>query len=270
MRPVIEDYQAKRRRARIVSRSLLAVGVLLALVSAGVTYAIASRAPAPDASVETSAVVVATRDVAARTVVTADDVRIARVPADVLPELAFRDTAVAIGRIATQPIAKNEILVPAKFAVGGGGGGFAVYPEGQRPTGTAPDYRAMSLSILDQNAVGGAVQPGDLVDIVFTIGYIPTALGTGPLDIDYAARIVAERIAVLAKDTTTIYTFRVDAAQGERITALLAAGAQLHLLLRAGDDARAPRASGAIFSSEAGGIIRAIPTLRPAATAAPR
>lgn len=266
---MIEDYQAKRRRARIVSRSLLAFGVFLALVSAVVTYAIASRAPAPDASLETSAVVVATRDLAARTVVTADDVRIARVSADVLPEGALRDPAVAVGRVATQSIAKNEMLVPAKFAVGGGGG-FAVYPEGQRPTGTTPDYRAMSLSILDQNAVGGAVRPGDIVDIVFSIGYVPTALGTGTLDIDYAARIVAERVAVLAKDTTTIYTFRVDAAQAERITALQAAGAQLHLLLRAGDDARAPRASGAIFSSEAGGIIRSIPTVRPAATAAPR
>lgn len=197
----------------------------------------------------------------------------ARIGAEVLPESAIRDAAIVIGRVTTQPIAKNEVVLSAKFtAPSGGGGGFAVYPEGQQPTGATPDYRAMSMSILDQHAVGGAVQPGDIVDILFSISYIPSLLGAGTnaIDSDFAARILAERVTVLARDTTTIYTVRVDAAQAERIAAMQAAGATLHLLLRAGDDARAPRASGAIFTSEAGVIIRAIPTVRPSPTAAPR
>lgn len=268
---MIEDYQAKRRRARIVSRSLLGLGITLAFVSALVTYVIASRVP-DAAGIETAQVLVADRDIAARTIITPGDVRIARVAADVLPESALRDPAVAIGRVTTQPIAKNEIVLSAKFTTGGGGG-FAVYPEGQQPTGTTPDYRAMSLNILDQSAVGGSVQAGDIVDIVFSIAYLPSVLGSGTAtnasDTDFAARILAERVTVLAKDSTTIYTFRVDAAQAERIAAMQAAGALLQLLLRASDDTRSPRASGAIFSSEAGGIIRAIPTIRPRATAPP-
>lgn len=269
---MIEDYQAKRRRARILSRGLLAAGIALAVLSAIVTYAIATRAPGPDgASIVTAQVLVASRDLSARTVVTANDVRLARVTAEVIPEGAIRDAAVVVGRITTQPIAKNEVVLAARFTAGGGGG-FAVYPEGQQPTGTTPDYRAMSLLILEQHAVGGAVQPGDVVDILFSLAYLPSVLGTGTnaVETDFAARILAERVTVLAKDATTIYTVRVDAAQAERLAAMQAAGATLQLLLRAGDDMRVPRASGAVFTSEAGGLIRAIPTLRPSATPAPR
>lgn len=262
---MIEDYQAKRRRARIVQRSLLAFGFFLAIASAVLTYYFASRAPAIEGPVTVNTqVLVARRDIPVRTVVTADDVMVVQTTAGVVPAGSLREPGEAIGRIATQPIAQNEIIHASRFT-GSATTGFAIFPEGQQPSGSAPDFRAMSMHIPDSQAVGGTVNAGDRVDILFSITYVPDQIGLGPgAGQDFAARILAENIAVLARDQTTLYTFRVEAAQAERIAALHASGAQLHLLLRRSDDTRAPRASGAIYTSEAGRIIRAIPTGSPA------
>lgn len=260
---MIEDYTAKRRRARLVARALLLGGLALAVVSALVTYAIASRVPPPDAASETVAVLVAARDLPARVAITAADVRVARAVAESVPAGALAEPGAAIGRITTQAIARNEIVVPARFSETGGSAPFAIYPAGQAPGGSTPDWRAMSLAILDAQAVGGAVQPGDTVDVLFSLTYIPASIGvSAATDADYAGRILAERVTVLARKDN-IYTLRVDAAQAERMAAMLAASASVQLLLRSGDDTRAPRASGAIYSSEAGALLRAIPTVRP-------
>lgn len=262
---MIEDYQAKRRRARVVQRSLLAFGFFLAIASAVLTYYFASRAPAVEgpATVDTP-VLVARRDIPARTVVTADDVMVVQTTAGVVPAGSLRDPAEALGRIATQPIAQNEIIHASRFSVSATTG-FAIFPEGQQPSGNAPDFRAMSLHVPDSHAVGGTVGAGDRVDILFSIAYVPDQIGIGVgSGQDYAARILAENVVVLAKDQGTLYTFRVEAAQAERIAAMSSSGAQLHLLLRRADDTRAPRASGAIYSSDAGRIIRSIPTASPA------
>ena len=262
---MIEDYQAKRRRARIVQRSLLAFGFFLAVVSAVLTYYFASRAPAIDGSATVNTqVLVARRDIAPRTVVTADDVMVVQTTAGVVPAGSLREPTEAVGRIATQPIAQNEIVHASRFT-GSATSVFSIFPEGQQPTGTAPDFRAMSMHIPDAQAVGGSVNAGDRVDILFALAYVPGQIGAGAGEVpDFAARILAENILVLAKDQTTLYTFRVEAALAERIAAIHASGAVPHLLLRRGDDTRAPRASGAIYSSDAGRIIRAIPTATPA------
>lgn len=264
---MIEDYQAKRRRARILQRALLATGLIVAVASAALTYSVASRAPAadPGPAVPTTQVLVARRDIPVRTVLTAEDVHVVQAAASVVPAGALRQAGEAIGRVATQPIAANEIIHGSRFT-DSVATNFAIFPAGEQPSGSSPDFRAMSLNIPDTHAVGGSVRAGDRVDILFALAFAPSQLGAGAtVEQDFAARILAENVAVLAKDeASSIYTFRVDAAQAERLASIQAAGGTIHLLLRAANDARAPRASGAIYSSEAGRIIRAIPTATPA------
>ena len=249
---MIEDYQARRRRARIVARSLFGAGIVLALLAAIAAYAYVTqtRPVAPGQA----RVVVAAHDIAARTVIGTDDVRLAEVDPAVVPAGALGDLSAAVGRAAAVPIAAREVLTPLRFA--STAAGIGVFPAGEQPTGNAPDYRAMSLNVLDANAAGGNVQAGDTIDLVFAFALEP----------DVAARIVAERVPVLAR-AATIYTLRIDAAQAERIAALQAGGATVQLLLRAGNDTRSPRASGALFANEAGAIIRPLAgTPRPSAS----
>ncbi len=50
---MIEDYQAKRRRSRRLSRLLLALGFLVALLAAAGTYLYTTRSEGPVAAVPT-------------------------------------------------------------------------------------------------------------------------------------------------------------------------------------------------------------------------
>ena len=279
---MIEDYQAKRRRSRRLSRLLLILGIILALVAGVTTYFYASFGGgggiAPAAAQPTETVVVATRDIAPRTTIVSDDLMVVRTVKDLVPPGALTSPDAAIGRLATVPIAKGEVLLPAKFQPIEGFG-FSVFPAGQQPTGSAPEFRAMSISVPDAQAVGGAIQAGDIVDIVFSLSFepprvrpaassaapapsaapaLPAAPVAGPLT-DFAAKITYERVPVLAKTLTT-YSIRIEAGQAERIAAITSAGATIHLLLRAREDTRSTTATGALYSVESSNLIRAIPT----------
>lgn len=263
---MIEDYQTKRRRDRLVARGLLAGGVVLAVLAAIATYVFVSAERGGGPLVARTSVLVAARDIAARTTIAPDDVKVVELEAAVIPAGALRVPADAVGRVATVPIATNEVVLAAKFVAAGGGTPFSVLPAGEVPSGTTPDWRAFSLTIADANAVGGALQSGDVVDVVVAVGFDaaqarPGAANQAP---DAVARTTAERVPILAR-AGTIYVLRVDAQQAERIAVLQTAGATIHLLLRAPGDARNTRARGALGSSEAAELIRGIPTPAPGA-----
>lgn len=269
---MIEDYQAKRKRGRVVARALMGGGLLLAVASALLTFVYVSQLSETSTgpTIAMSEVLIADRDLPARTLIGAGDVKLVRTAADLIPAAALRSAESAIGSVTAVPIADGEVMLASKFSAVDGSG-FSIFPAGQQPTGSSPDYRAMSLKVADANAVGGAVKPGDVVDVIFAFTYQPLQLAVpSAAEQDFAARILAERAVVLAR-AAEIYTVRVEAAQAERIAALQAGGTTMHLLLRAGDDVRVPRTAGAVYSSEAAEIIRAIPTApAPSPTPAPR
>lgn len=268
---MIEDYQAKRRRARLVARGLLVAGVSLAVASAVVVYLLARSAQTAVPTVATTGVLVAARDIAPRTTIGAGDVKVAQLTVESVPAGALRDPSEAVGRIATIAIARNEAVLPSKFVPPEGTSALSVFPVGEQPSGSAPDWRAMSLSVPEQNAVGGALLAGDVVDLIVSFSFSTERLAPGAVGgevADFAARIVAERVPILARSASS-YVVRIEAQQAERLAALQAAGATVHLILRGPGDTRDTRARGSITSAETGIIVRAIPTPTPAPTRAP-
>ena len=236
-------------RARLLSRTLLGLGVLIAVVAAIGTYfyATAARNPAP-IDVVTVDVLVAARDIEARSALGSSDVKVVRLPRDVAPANALHDASATAGLITTVALSANEPVLPTKIAQPGSEGHIAVLPPGSTVS-SSPPYRAMSISVPDTNAAGGAIEAGDHVDILYTLTIAE------PTRNDFIGRIVLQDIPVLAKTITT-YTFRVDAATAERIAALQASGGSLQLLLRAPGDARAAGTAGASFTTETQRIIR--------------
>ena len=117
------------------------------------------------------------------------------------------------------------------------------YPEGILVT--VMRYMACGLP-------GGSIQPGDLVDIVYTMQIVPDKFFKNPNPtvnaIDASARIVLERVPILAR-TLSVYVIRTDAATAERIAYLQASGGSLQLLLRAPKDDRATGTIGASFDN---------------------
>jgi Flp pilus assembly protein CpaB len=264
---MIEDYQAKRRRTRRLSRLLLLLGFVLAALSAGATYLYATTnvgRPVLPGTVQTVGVVVAARDIPPRTTLTAGDLKVVQTAPELAPANALRVPESAVGRLTTVPIANGEIMLPSKFQAAEGYS-FSVFPAGQQPSGSAPEFRAMSISVPDTSAVAGAVQVGDLVDILFVVSFETRPVGapttasapTTTPSVEFAARIIYDRIPILARSAST-YTIRVDTVQAERISALLGMGANPQILLRAQDDTRAVRTSGALASSEVNTLFRSI------------
>ena len=240
-----------RRRARLV----LIVGILIAILAGGATFVVASgsksTAPPP---VETTDVLVAARDLPARTALSAADLKVQKYPTDIAPATALKKPEDVVGKIVQVPLTAGEPVLPTKFAAAGAAT-FTVFPSNQQPPagqpippGT-PDYRAISITVADANAAGGAIQPGDVVDILFTFQFDPTKFltGTDPNRIpDFSSKLVLQNVPILAR-LASVYTIRTDAQTAEKLAYLTSAGGQLQLLLRAGQDQRSVTTTGATF-----------------------
>ncbi len=240
------------RRARLV----MIVGVLLALLAGVGAFVVGSGSSSAPAPVETTPVVVAARELARLTAITAADVKVERYPVTIAPPAALKDPKDVVGKVVTVPLAVGEPILAAKFGSATGAAPFTVFPiSAQPPAGQAippgtPDYRALSITVADGSAAGGAIQPGDLVDILYTLNLDPAKYLQGTdanRTSDFSAKIVLQNVPILAR-LLSVYTIRTDAQTAERIAYLTASGGSLQLLLRSGQDQRTAATGGATFA----------------------
>jgi pilus assembly protein CpaB len=250
-----------RRRARII----LILGVLLALGAGTMTffYAQGAQTAAPPPEEPKVDVLVAARELPARTALTAADIKVAKLAVDAAPPTGLKDPKEAIGKVLVTSVTINEPLLPTKFAAVERA--FTVFPIGEKLEPGSPNYRVMTITVPDNNAVGGILVAGDSVDIMYVFAFDPAtrlqlpqgATGTGGtagtgtqqrITSDTVAKIILGPMQILSRNAS-VYTIRVDAALAERIAYIQAAGGTLQLLLRAPQDDRAVTTTGATFSS---------------------
>jgi Flp pilus assembly protein CpaB len=247
----VEDRS--RRRARLV----LIAGVLLAAIAGVFTFFYAqttkSEAPAP---IPTTAVIVAAREIPPKTQITSADLKLVRINSDAVPPAAVSDPAQVVGKITITTISVGEPVLPSKLA-GPNGAAFVVIPPDALGANGAiqantPQYRAMSITVSDALAAGGNIQPGDTVDLLYTLNLDPVKYLTNASPTknttDVSARIVIERMPILARNLS-VYVIRTDAAMAERIAYLMAAGGQMQMVLRAPKDDRATGTTGQSFDT---------------------
>lgn len=141
--------------------------LLLALVSGGSAAYLAlaylrDRTPRlMAAEAPRSQVAVAARDLPIGTVLQAGDIRMIPWHSDAVPPGYVSDPARVVGRGLITPVSANELLLDAKLAPRGAGGGLAI---------TIPDgMRAVSVRVDDVIGVAGFVLPGTRVDVVLTL-----------------------------------------------------------------------------------------------------
>ncbi|MSQ37188.1 MAG: hypothetical protein EXR61_02600 [Chloroflexi bacterium] len=243
------------RRARLI----LILGVMIAVFSGLGTFLSASSAaaPAPAPLVPTSLVVAAARELPIRTKLVAADVRVVQVNQDAVPPGVFKDPEDLIDKILIVPRSVGETLLPSKF-VPDKAPTFTVLPPGvqfdpgQPVPPNTPNYRALSISVQDDKAVGGALQAGDPVDILYTLSFDLLKFlrpgGKPDRTADFSAKILLQRVPIIAP-VASVYTIRTDAETAERLAYLSASGGTLQLLLRAPGDQRAPTTAGATFQN---------------------
>jgi Flp pilus assembly protein CpaB len=241
---------SSRRRARLV----LIMGIALALIAGVGTFVYASGAKTDQpVAVPVTPVLVAAREIPAKTTLTAADVKLQDFNVEAKPLAGMSRAEDAVGRITIQSISIGEPILPTKFS-DPKNPAFVVIPASfigpdGAPAPNSPNFRAMSITVPDPQAVGGVVVAGDIVDLLFTLQFDPTTKLKRPTPdqtSDFSAKIILERVPILAKLAAT-YTIRVDALTAERIAYLQSSGGQLSFLLRAPKDERASGSTGTTF-----------------------
>ncbi len=256
-----------RRRARLI----LILGIVLALFAGGGTFLYASQAQtAPAPVIPTTPVLVAAREIPAKTQITPADLKLQDYNVDAKPPTALAKVDDAVGKITIAPMAVGEAVLPSKFS-DPKNPAFVVIPASfVGPDGNflpnTPNFRAMSITVSDDKAVAGAVQPGDSIDMMLTLTFDPAKFYTkiAPTQTsDFTAKIILERVPILAR-AGSVYTIRVDAATAERLAYIQGTGGSIVFLLRAPKDERASGTTGAQFSGFQGTFKLPIPEKLPA------
>ena len=139
----------------------LAISAGMALVVTGVFYQIAMRgSSSPSPEVESSEVVVATKDLEIGATIEAGDLRMEGWPASKISEGSFTEIDALVGRVPVHRILADEPVIERRLATAGSGVGLSPkVPEGMR---------AISVRVDDFNGVAGFVYPEAKVDVLVT------------------------------------------------------------------------------------------------------
>ena len=248
------EYSDKNRRR---SKVYIAVGVIIALV-VGATVFVALNASVLTSSGEVPmrSVVVAIQDIPARKAVEEADVAVRSVVADATNESAFSSLEDVLGRVVGVPVATGQLVTPNLLASSTEGQAFSILDFGSEFDPNGPDWRAVSLTVVDGNAVGGTLVPGQIVDLIVTMPLNPevgqteeeaeaqtTTVVPGP-----STKVTLQSVTILAR-TGAVYIVRADLETAEKIAELTAVGGSFTMALRPPEDDRTADTEGSTVDS---------------------
>ncbi|HET6650589.1 MAG TPA: SAF domain-containing protein [Candidatus Limnocylindria bacterium] len=252
------EYSDKNSRR---SKVYIAVGVIVALLVAATVYiALQASGLTNQGEVEMRQVVVAAVEIPGRKTIAEADVVMRNVPVDPINETAFTSMDEVLGRVVSVPVSAGQLLTPNLLASTDAGAVFSILRPGEEFDPSMPDLRAVSMTVPDDRAVGGTLQPGQPVDLIATLTVNPLAAGGGtpqpPADGEEPApdgeaprlsgpstKTTLQQLDILVRNGS-LYILRTDLATAEKITELQAAGAQFTFVLRAAEDDRSAETEG--------------------------
>lgn len=139
--------------------TLLAVAALLAVLAGGLANSwIKARLSSADKAGGTVPVIVAAIQMPFGHIVEVGDVKVVRMPSGAFPRSSFHDTKSVVGRVTTQKILPEEILLQDRVVPHGAGSALAAV--------ISPDKRAVTVRVNDVIGVAGFLLPGNRVDVV--------------------------------------------------------------------------------------------------------
>jgi pilus assembly protein CpaB len=156
----------------------LVAGVLVALLAAAVAYLVLNRAsqvqtgaPATAPEVE---VVVAARAIPVRSVLTAEDVQLKKMPVSAAPQGALRETGEAEGKVTLVDLYPGEVLLAQRLVDPN-----EVSANGRMALVVAADEVLMAFPAGDRLTQTGVLKPGDHVDLLFSLQFPTEREGGG-------------------------------------------------------------------------------------------
>ncbi len=238
------EYKDPNRRGRYI----VILGVVLALAAGGAAYYTINQAQqqAGAGGLQTVTIVVALKDIPARKAIEAEDVGTRDVPIDdTNARGVFTDAKKVIGLVPSVQILVGQPIYANLLGTGSQGGTLVILNPGEVVTPTSEAWRAVSLTVPDDRAVGGLIRAGDTVDVFVTLSVVVPAslLDAGKFYSDRSTKITYQNLTVLAK-ATSFYVVKVPENLAEEISHLQASGAaSFSFALRPPSDTRIVDAS---------------------------
>ncbi len=168
----------------------LVLGAILSIGAGWLTYRTISRAQSVTPTVQTTdttAVLVVTKDIPARTVLKESDVDVKEVPTKLVPAGAVKSVDEAVGKIARVQLIPGEILVAERLAEPTATGKDVAF--------TMPeDYVIVALPATDLLSQSNILKPGDKVDIMVSVDTGGNAAGGSMVTLDSLQNVVIQGI----------------------------------------------------------------------------
>jgi Flp pilus assembly protein CpaB len=251
------EYVGARRRRRIT----VLLGLVMAVVASGAVYYLVTR-PSTAPSVPQRTIVVAAQEIPARTLIT-DNMLVTRtVPDDPALSAVISDPAQVVNNLALVSIASGDVITRSMFGSGNAAGVSILGPQ-ETVSPDSPVWRAVSVSVSADRAVGGLLSPGDHIDLFVTLApqLFDTSGGVprpptitdpdhpGPMTLGYysaqTTKLTWTDLEILSVDKdANLYVLKVDEHQAEEIAHVQATEASFTLSLRPPADNRAVDRSG--------------------------
>ncbi len=239
------EYRDPSKRGKFI----VILGVVLALAAGGAAFFLINQAQqqAGQSGLKTVSVVVAARPIPARKPVEADDVTVRQVPLDPTNSDAIivKQPDQVIGRVLAVSVLQDQMITTNMLASTATGGQFSILEPGETIAPESEAWRAVSLTVPDDRAVGGLLQPGMTVD-VFTSATVnvPQDLTiAGRFYTDKSTKITYQNMVILAR-AGTFYVVKATLGIAEEISHLQASGnATFSLAMRPEADVRLVDAS---------------------------
>jgi len=241
------EYKDPSRRGRWI----VVVGVVLAVAAGGAAFFLINQAQqqAGQAGLQKVTVVVAAKTIPARKIIEATDVTVHDVPIDDTNAQGIVSTTdKVIGRVVAVAILPGQMVLTNLLASSTEGSQFSVL--GPEET-VAPDsmaWRAISVTVPDDRAVGGLLTPNQTVDVFVTatVNVLTNSDGNLPKEgwyTDKSTKLSYQDMLILAK-SGTFYVLKAPLDVAEEISHLQASGtAAFSLALRPDADTRQVDAS---------------------------
>ncbi|NJD28366.1 MAG: Flp pilus assembly protein CpaB, partial [Chloroflexi bacterium] len=218
------EYKDTSRRGKVI----VILGVVLALVAGGASFYLLNQAQqeAGAVAIPRVAVVVAAVGIPARTPVQAAQLVLREVPLDAVSQAGVvTDPNQLVGKVLAIPVQAGQPLYVNMVASASSGSGFSILGPAETIAPDSEAWRAVSITIPDDRAVGGLLQPGQTIDIFMTTTMTvrPDLQPVGIYYSDFATKVTYQDVVILAR-TGALYVIRTSLAGAEEINHMLASG----------------------------------------------